>query len=92
MTENPVPKAAQPVPTQVRRPWRATARTVFAGVIAFAALLPFIVEATKLDPEVYPWVAGVLAIAGGVTRVMALPQVEVFLRRFVPFLAAAPKE
>lgn len=80
-----------PVPTQVRRPWRATFRTAFAGVIGFAALLPFIVEATGLDPEVYPWLAGVLAIAAAVTRVMALPQVEAFLQRFVPFLAATPK-
>lgn len=82
---------SNPTPTQVRRPWRATVRTVFAGIVAFAALLPFIVEATRLEPEVYPWLAGALAIAGAVTRVMALPQVEVFLRRFLPFLAAEPK-
>lgn len=80
-----------PVPTQVKRPWRATARTAFAGVVGFAALLPFIIQATGLDPEVYPWLAGVLAIAAAVTRIMALPQVEAFLQRFVPFLSAAPK-
>jgi hypothetical protein len=76
-------------PTQVRRPWRATLRTAFAGVIGFAALLPFIVEATGLEPEVYPWLAGMLAVAAAVTRVMALPQVEDFLQRFFPFLSAA---
>lgn len=84
--------ATDAAPTQVRRPWRATVRTVFAGLVAFAALLPFIIDATKLDPQVYPWLAGALAIAGGVTRVMALPQVEVFLRRFLPLLAAAPHD
>lgn len=77
-------------PTQVRRPWRATARTVFAGIVAFAALLPFIVEASGLEPEVYPWLGGILAVAAAVTRIMALPQVEAFLTRFVPWLAADP--
>lgn len=77
-------------PTQVRRPWRATARTIFAGLVAFAALLPFIVEASKLDPQVYPWLGGLLATAGAITRIMAIPQVEEFLRRFFPWLAADP--
>lgn len=81
-----------PVPTQVRRPWRATLRTAFAGIVGFLAILPFIVEATGLDPEVYPWLAGILAAAAAVTRVMALPQVEAFLQRFVPFLAATPQQ
>lgn len=76
--------------TQVQRPWRATARTAFAFVVGFAALLPFIVEATGLDPAVYPWLAGVLAAAAAVTRIMALQQVEVFLGRFFPWLAADP--
>ena len=79
-----------PEPTQVRRPWRATLRTIFAGVVGFLAILPFIVEATGLDPQVYPWLAGILAVAAGVTRVMALPQVEAFLARFFPWLAADP--
>lgn len=78
-------------PTQVRRPWRATVRTVFQFVLALALILPFIAEATGLDPEVYPWLGALLAVAAGITRVMALPQVEAFLRRFLPFLAAAPR-
>lgn len=80
-----------PVPTQVRRPWRATVRTLFAALVALAAMLPLLTAAAGLD-ETLPAVGGVLAIAGAITRVMALPQVEVFLRAFVPFLAAAPKE
>lgn len=84
-----VPVAIQP--TQSRHPWRATVRTVFAAVVAVCAMLPLLVGASGLD-ETAPPIAGALAIAGGITRVMALPQVEVFLRRFLPFLSATPKE
>lgn len=81
----------QPVPTQVRRPWRATIRTAFQFVLAACLVLPFVVEATGLDPQVYPWLGAILAVAAAITRVMAVPQVEAFLRRFLPFLAAAPR-
>lgn len=77
-------------PTQVARPWRATVRTLVQFLIAAAVLLPFVVEATGLDPELYPWLAGLLGVAAAVTRVMALPQVEAFLARFAPWLAADP--
>lgn len=77
-------------PTQVRRPWRSTARTVFQALVALAVLFPVLVETAGLDPDSLPWLAGALAVAGGVARVMADPRVEAFLRRFVPFLAAAP--
>lgn len=75
-------------PTQVRRPWRATMRTTFQLIIGIAVLLPFVVQASGLSPEVYPWLGGLLAVAAAVTRVMALPQVEDFLQRFAPWLAA----
>lgn len=78
-------------PTQVRRPWRSTARTVFQALIALATLLPFVLTDVYSNPDDYPAiVVQVLAVAGIVTRVMANPQVEEFLRRFLPFLAAAP--
>jgi len=77
-------------PTQVRRPWRATFRTAFAVVVALAAMMPALVQASGVD-ETWPPVAGALAIAGAVTRIMALPAVETFLARFLPFLAAEPK-
>jgi ABC-type uncharacterized transport system permease subunit len=86
--------APQPVlvqPTQLRRPWRATARTVFAAVVGFAALLPLLVQASGVD-QTLPAVAGAVAVAGAITRIMAIPQVETFLRTFLPFLAASPKE
>jgi hypothetical protein len=84
---------SEQAPTQVRRPWRATVRTAFQGAVAIASLTPFVVTGIygdATDPADYaPAVAQVLAVSGAVTRVMALPQVEDFLRRFVPFLAAA---
>lgn len=77
--------------TQTRHPWRATVRTAFAALVALAAMLPALVEAAGLD-ETAPVVALALGIAGAITRVMALPAVEAFLRRFVPFLAAEPRD
>lgn len=76
-----------PNPTQARHPWRATARTIFAAVIALAAMLPLLVEASGVD-ETAGAVAGALAIAGAITRIMAIPQVNDFLERFLPFLGA----
>lgn len=73
-------------PTQVAHPWRATVRTVVQVTVALAALMPFIVEAVGLSTSL-PIVAGVLAVAAAITRVAALPQVEAFLSRFVPWLA-----
>lgn len=75
--------------TQTKHPWRATARTGIAVLIALAAMMPALVNAAGLD-ETAPAVAAVLAIAGAVTRVMALPAVETFLERFLPWLAAEP--
>lgn len=77
-------------PTQVRRPWRATVRTLFQLAVALAAILPALVDASGLDDTV-PLLAGALAIAAAITRVMALPSVEAFLAQFLPFLAAAPR-
>lgn len=78
-------------PTQIRRPWRSTARTVFQAVVALATLVPFVVSGVYDGSADYPAVVGqLLAVSAAVTRVMALPQVESFLRRFAPWLAAAP--
>lgn len=77
-------------PTQVRRPWRSTARTIFQAAVALAAMWALIVQALGL-PD-WAWVSASVAVAGGITRVMALPGVETFLRTFLPFLSAAPKE
>lgn len=80
-------------PTQVRHPWRATARTVFAALIGFAPMAPVIYHAaTGGEPDQATGAAAVgLAVAGGVTRVIAIPAVDAWLRRFVPFLATEPR-
>lgn len=88
MADTPQPV---PVPTQVKRPWRATVRTVFQGLVAFAVIAPVIADAAGLDVESTPFLAIALAACAAVTRVMALPQVEGFLQKFLPFLAATPR-
>lgn len=77
-------------PTQVARPWRSTLRTVFQGLLALALLLPIIASTIGVDPAVYPWAGGILAAAAAFTRLMAVPAVEEFLRKYVSFLAAEP--
>ncbi len=74
------------VPTQVANPRRAVVRTVFAGVVAFAAILPFIINAVGIDSAL-PAIAGILAVSGAITRVMALPSVNDWIAKYLPFLA-----
>lgn len=77
-------------PTQVRRPWRTVARTVFQLVIGLAAGAPVIyAAATNGDPATATGGVGLaLVVAGGITRVMALP----FVNELLPsWLAAEPK-
>ncbi|MEV0430402.1 hypothetical protein [Micromonospora sp. NPDC050495] len=81
------PKHALPS-TQTRHPWRATARTIFAAVVALLSLLPTIAAVAGI--EAMPLVAQALAVAAAVTRVLAIPGVDDFLRRYLPFLASAP--
>ena len=69
-------------PTQVRNPRRATVRTVFAAVISLAAITPFIVGALGVTTT-----GGVWAVAGAITRVMALPGVNAWIESYVPWLA-----
>jgi hypothetical protein len=80
----------QPTPTQVQHPWRATARTVFAGLVALASLLPYVIAGAHIPAEGV--VAQVLAVAGGVTRVMALPGVQALIAEYVPWLSATPRQ
>lgn len=77
-------------PTQVRRPGRTTLRSAFQALVALAALAPILVTQAGLDTESLPWLVIPLGIAAALTRLMATPQVEEFLRSFLPFLAAAP--
>ncbi|MEH1014605.1 hypothetical protein V6U90_16025 [Micromonospora sp. CPCC 206060] len=76
--------------TQTRHPWRATVRTIFAGTVAALSLLPTVAVTAGVDGV--PLVAQAVVVAGAVTRVMALPGVDDFLRQFVPWLASAPAD
>ncbi|WP_181646756.1 hypothetical protein [Aerococcus mictus] len=73
-------------PTQVAHPTRATIRTAVQVLIALAALAPVVISAIGVD-ETLPIFAGILAVSAAITRVAALPQVEAFLARFIPWLA-----
>lgn len=77
-------------PTQVARPWRATFRTVFQGILALAAILPVVLSTAGIAPVGLAAIG--LAVAGAITRVMAIPAVEEFLQNYLPFLAAKPKD
>ncbi|GAA0371862.1 hypothetical protein [Streptomyces blastmyceticus] len=57
---------------------RRTIRTVVQTAVALAVLLPAIVDASGI-PATLPWVAGALAVAGGLARVMALPGVQALM-------------
>lgn len=72
-------------PTQAAHPWRATARTVVAAIVGLAALTPTIVD--ELGIGALPWAAAAVAVAGAVTRILAIPGVIDWTRRFLPWLA-----
>ncbi|MBK3563235.1 MULTISPECIES: hypothetical protein [unclassified Streptomyces] len=57
---------------------KRTVRTVLQTSVGVAVMLPQIVSASGV-PESLPWVAGSLAVAGGLARVMALPGVQALL-------------
>lgn len=76
--------------SQARHPWRATARTVFALIVALAAVWGVIVEAAGVDSTA-PVIAASIAAAGAVTRIMALPGVADLFDRFAPFLLPEPR-
>lgn len=82
----------QPAPTQSRHPWRATLRTIFQAGVALASLAPTVAAVGGLDKlDTAPAVGQVLAVCAIVTRVMAVPGINDFLRKFLPFLATDPK-
>jgi hypothetical protein len=57
---------------------KRTLRTVVQTAVGLCVLLPTVVDAAGI-PDTLPWVAGALAAAGAVTRVMALPAVQALL-------------
>lgn len=75
-------------PTQTRYPWRATARTIAAALVAALVIAPQIIVEAGLSDTAYG--AQALAVIGAVTRILAIPGVDAWLRRYVPWLAAEP--
>ena len=90
MTSTPTPAPEPGTPTQVAHPMKATLRTVAAYVLALivllSAALPLVADALgPYLPEGWgAWLAGaaafLVALAGLITRLMALPQAQAFLR------------
>lgn len=80
--------------TQINHPSRAVVRTIFQSLVGLCALAPVVyTAASQHDPAVATGAAaGVLAVTAAVTRIMALPGVDAWLRAYVPWLAAAPAE
>lgn len=60
---------------------RRTLRTAVAVTVAVAAAVPLLVEYGIIDPAGAPWLASIVAVAAGVTRLMADPRVDQLLGR-----------
>ena len=73
-------------PTQARHPWRATARTTIAALVALLPALPQIAQ--ELHISTLPLVASILSITALVTRVLAIPEVDRWIDRYAPSLSA----
>lgn len=79
------------VPTQQQHPWRAVARTVLAVLVGLGLVVPLIVTAiveqldVYLPPAAKGWLlaasAFTVALSGAVTRIIAIPAVDGWLRR-----------
>jgi hypothetical protein len=74
-------------PTQVQYPGRAVLRTVVQAAVGLMLVVPFVVAELGLSTAV-PWVAGALAAAGVTARLMAIPQVNAWLERWIGPLGA----
>lgn len=74
------------LPTQSRYPNRAMMRTIAAAIVGFLFLAPEIARVAGI--ESVPWIAGALGVMAIITRVLAIPAVNDWLRQFIPFLAA----
>lgn len=77
--------------TQQRYPWRAVARTTLAVLIAVGVVVPLAVTIILdafdiyLPPAAKAWLVGAsaftVALSGAVTRIIAIPAVDAWLKR-----------
>jgi len=89
--------------SQVEYPWRSAIRTGVWVLVAFAPIWPLMqpafeeaVHGLNLPGPVAAWcfaaMGTVSVISTLVTRLAALPEVDGFVRRFLPWLAPSPGE
>jgi hypothetical protein len=77
--------------TQQQHPWRAVARTVLAVLIGVGLVVPLVVTIVLeqfdvyLPPAAKAWLlaasAFTVALSGAVTRIIAIPKVDAWLKR-----------
>ena len=88
MTIVPSPEAVKEVTTiwyKAQRVLRTIVQVVIPSFLSFAVVLPLIIDASGIPvtSELYAWLialaAGVTAVAGGISRVMAIPAVNAWL-------------
>jgi hypothetical protein len=82
---------ADQIPTQSAHPWRAVLRTTAAVAVALLPMLPAIIDAAGVSRSA-TGVAGTLAVAATATRILAIPAVNATLQKWLPALAAEPRE
>lgn len=85
--------------TQQQHPWRAVARTVLAVLIGVGLVVPLVVTIVLeqfdvyLPPAAKAWLLGAsaftVALSGAVTRIIAIPRVDAWLKRIG--LASGPQ-
>lgn len=75
--------------TQSKHPWQAVARTIFSALVGLAAMAAPVYEAITQGSaaQATGWTAIALAICGAVTRVLALPAVDLWLAQYAPWLS-----
>ncbi|MDK4252608.1 hypothetical protein NLL32_00715 [Corynebacterium propinquum] len=76
--------------SQVQYPNRASIRTFAAAVIGLLPLLPIIADAYGLTA--IPWVAAVLVVTTGTTRLLATPAIAGWIETHLPWLSAEPPQ
>ena len=81
-------EVGQVTPTQVVYPWRSTVRTGMQALLGLVALLPILAAAGYLDTV--PWLLPAVPAAAGIARVLAIPAVETWVKRWLPWLSAQP--
>lgn len=71
---------------------RRTVRTALAVTLAVASVVLGLVQAGIVDPGAAPWLGSIVVVATAITRVMAKPEVDELLRRWLgEAFASGPK-